>query len=109
MAAHEIEFQIEDGRIVDRIVRCREISEAACHAIWDCDCVGFHDYKVINGKPTHSKEIGGADSDRCVGITAADQCALQDAYSRYPGEERGYVTAALVYKGEDGDFEIEDL
>lgn len=109
MAAHEIELRIIDGKIVDRVVYCKEVSDAACHTRWICNCEDFYDFKMIDGKPTHSEEPDGPDKDRCIGVIDAGYCVIQAIYADMPGEESGSVFAELIWDQDGERFEIDDL
>lgn len=52
---------------------CTEPADAPCKAAWDCECEGYRNYEVRNGRPTHSAGIP-ITGERCIGRFTPGAC-----------------------------------
>lgn len=83
---------------------CTEPADAPCKAVWDCECEGYLNYEVRNGRPTHSAVFPSV-GERCIGRFSPGACdvgAQFDADSGLFGE----ITFDVDFNGDCGGLAI---
>lgn len=95
MSDHSIVYDLQ--RPANGTLECHAAPDAMCHAVFDCDCEGWHDFHVVNGVPHHysTYDDGYTVRTHCAGRFDPGECHLREWHENSDEDVTGEVRVSV--------------